>query len=606
MNVTDRLQRRLKAYAYKQQWIERKINLLAILRFIFFILLIFGISLLFGKATFQVGALLSLASAAIFLYLMVRHDRCYRFKQQCAMLQKMLTQDLHRVRYELKAVAHEVPIPLEPNHPFAYDLDLVGDYGWLKLIDDSYHQRAKALLSQWINHIQSKQEITARQAAVAALSDRKRFRLKLGLAARLDSQSGLNPDQLKPWLATPTPWTIKTPAYAIGRFWTLLTLASLFTRFALDSDILPWFPILLIQIALFYGMDYLHRRFFLGFLEHGKALRAAACVIAPFENLRSHDGSLQSIQDRLGSKQSSAGNRLQKLVSIYDQLALRLNGFGHFLLNTLFMWDQIHLRRLNAWREENGEDLAQWFECMFEVEALSSVANYRGLFPGRPFPIINESSSFLIRAEGLGHPAIPDENRVGNRFEMVDGGQVHLITGSNMSGKSTFLRAIGTNLVLTRLGAPVCAEAFETSQPHIWTSIRIQDSLAEGVSYFYAEVQRLKHLLDAVGQSDRPVLFLLDEILKGTNSRERLIACKAMVEYLIQHRASGLITTHDLELLALEADHPEAITKFHFQEQIRDDAMFFDYQIKPGELTSTNALRVMKYAGVPLQFDSYE
>lgn len=604
MTVSNRLRRRLQAYAYKQKLIERQINLLAVIRLITFLVLIFGVSMLFGQATFQLGALVSLAAAAVFLYLMVRHDRCYRFKQQCKTLQTMLTQDLHRVNYELKSVEVAHPITLEPNHPFASDLDLVGPHGLLKLVDDSFHKRAKAWLSQWLNTVQDKATVEARQKAVAALSKRKRFRLRLGLAAKLDSHADLDSSQFQSWLATPTPWTLSLPSYILCRLWTLLTLSALFTRFVLDSDMLPWFPILLIQIAIFYGMDYAHRRFFLGFLEHGGSLRAAAAVIAPFESLKTQAGSLTDIQARLRRDGESAGVRLRQLVGIYDQLSLRQNGFGHFLLNTLFMWDQVQLRRLNAWRDANGKDLDVWFDSLFELEALAAIANFHWLFPDRIFPEITDDKTFLIDAEALGHPAIPDADRIGNRFLMVGGGKVHLITGSNMSGKSTFLRAIGTNLILARMGAPVCAKRFKTNQPLLWTSIRIEDSLAEGVSYFYAEVQRLKLLLEAVAASDRPVLFLLDEILKGTNSRERLIACKAMVQYLIDQGASGLITTHDLELLALEEAHPDAIAKYHFQEQIQDDKMFFDYRIKTGELTSTNALRVMRHAGVPLTFEN--
>ena len=171
-----------------------------------------------------------------------------------------------------------------------------------------------------------------------------------------------------------------------------------------------------------------------------------------------------------------------------------------------------------------------------------------------------------------------------------------------MSGKSTFLRTIGANLLLARLGAPVCADSMRCSLPRLMSSIKINDSLAEGVSYFYAEVQRTKQILDQVAQGG-PVLYLLDEILKGTNSRERLIATKAIVAYLINHGASGLITTHDLELLALHSHYPDAITNYHFQEGVVDDEMYFDYQLREGELTSTNALRLMKLAGVPLTFD---
>jgi len=606
ISTTKRIQRRISAYASQQRRIERQINLLAVLRMVVFLTLIFGASLLFGETTLQVGALIGMASIALFLFLMVRHDRCYRFKTQCQTLQHILKQDLARAEYRLKDIQVDHPIEFESGHPFAYDLDLVGRHPVLNLVDDSHHLGAKRWLKHWVDEIQSAEGVTNRQNAVQALAPRKRFRLKLSLAARLDSHADLDPQQFQEWLETPVPWTLKTGAYLIGRAWTLLTLASLFTRFVLGSQALPWVWILLVQVIIFYSFDYIHRKFFLGFLEHGRALRAAAAVITPFQSLRTDAGRLRAIQEKLGSDGSGAGQQLSQLIGIYDQLAFRQNGFAHFLLNTLFLWDQVQLRRLRAWRDAHGKDLELWLEAMFEVEALASVANFAWVFPNHIYPDTIDRAELLIQSEAMGHPAIQEGARVGNDFSIDGGGQIHLITGSNMSGKSTFLRTIGVNLILTRLGAPVCAKTFKTNQPQLWTSIRIQDSLAEGVSYFYAEVMRLKALLEAVAKGGRSLFFLLDEILKGTNSRERLIACKALVQYLIEHGASGLITTHDLELLALAESHSDAITKFHFQENIRDEAMFFDYRLKPGELTSTNALRVMHFAGVPLNFESNE
>lgn len=604
MATIQRIQRRISAYAHQQQRIERQINLLAVLRMAVFLTLVFGISLLFGKSTLQAGALISLASVGLFLFLMVRHDRCYRYKTQCETLQHILKQDLARAEYRLKDIQVDHPLEFPQGHPFAYDLDLVGRHPILNLIDDTHHQGAKNWLKRWVDEIQSADRVEARQKAAQALSPRKRFRLKLCLAARLDSHADLDPEQFQEWLATPVPWTLKMPAFLLGRAWTLLTLASLFTRFVLRSEVLPWIPILLVQVIIFYSFDYIHRRFFLGFLEHGRALRATAAVITPFQALRTNAGRLMAIQEKLSSSEHGAGKQLSQLIGIFDQLAFRQNGFAHFLMNTLFLWDQVQLRRLKAWRAVHGQELRLWLEAMFEVEALSAVANFAWLFPDYKFPEISDRGELLITAKDMGHPAIPSDARVGNDFAIDGGGKIHLITGSNMSGKSTFLRTIGANLILTRIGAPVCAEAFKTNQPELWTSIRIQDSLAEGVSYFYAEVMRLKALLEAVTHSKRAIFFLLDEILKGTNSRERLIACKALVRFLIDHQASGLITTHDLELLALAETHSEAISKFHFQEKIRDEAMFFDYRLKPGELTSTNALRVMHFAGVPLSFEA--
>lgn len=605
MNINATLNRRIAAYAYRRRKLQSKINLLAGCRLVVFVLVVFGFSLCFGGAYRLQGATLFLTSLAAFLFLMVLQDRCYHFKVRIVLVARLLADDLARAEWRFDDLLENRSISFEDDHPFAHDLDLSGQISVLKLLDNCYHDRARALLKCWIDRPSSVADIESRQQCVADLTERRRFRLQLALATRLNSDVDLSPDMFHDWMAQTLPWSLKWPAYILGRMLSLLTTVILILHFffSLDLPYLSWLPLLLLQLSVFYCFDRIHGRFNLAFMQKGKAVRAVCEAIATLEKSPVHAVRLKQIKASLLVRGKKAGARLKELSYLHEMLSYRSNGFAHFLLNGLLMWDQHYLRKLASWRDHYGPYLKVWVEGIFEVEALAAMANYRQLFPGRPFALLKPDESIFLETSGMGHPSIADKERVVNDYKMPDSGRLHLITGSNMSGKSTFLRTVGVNLVLARLGAPVCAKSFTSSLFRLWTSIHIQDSLAQGVSYFYAEVQRIKSILVEVATEGQPVFYLMDEILKGTNSRERLIATKAMVHYLLDHGASGLITTHDLELLAIKAKHPQHIINFHFQEDVAGDEMFFDYRLKQGELTSTNALRVMRHAGVPLIFE---
>ncbi|CAM2067718.1 DNA-MISMATCH-REPAIR-2 domain-containing protein [Sulfidibacter corallicola] len=615
--------RRIQAYDYRARRMQARINRLAVIRLVVFLVLVVSGSLLVAGGARWLGMVLFPFAAGAFLFLMVVHDRCYRFRDRCRFLKEAAENDLARATCRPKDVVVEEPIAFEDNHPFAHDLDLSAPFSTLKLLDNSFHRRTKNLLKRWIDtgidDRASAAEITARQRAVDELAEKKRFRHKLLLTAHLDSDRELNPEELEAWLQVPVPWTLSTPAYLLGRILVAITVGVVGLAFLLNTpaivaavpgliglrDMLDGMilPVVGFQLLVFFFLDFFQKPFYAAFMSRGRAITATCNVIQQFEKIRPKAEPLIDLRERLLVDGRPAGTNLLNLLAIHERLQYRANGFAHFLLNGLFLWDQHQLRRLARWRGDFGDRLPEWAESIFEMEALAALANFRALFPQYPFPEVTDEDQVHIEAVDLGHPTIPPGSRIGNDYRLVGNGHMHLVTGSNMSGKSTFLRTCGVNLVLARMGAPVCATALTCNVPRIWTSIRIQDSLSEGVSYFYAEVKRIKLILDQVARDDAPVFYLLDEILKGTNSRERLIACKAMVAFLIDHKAAGLITTHDLELLSLEQDYQGEILNYHFQENIRDETMFFDYTLKRGRLTSTNALRVLRFAKVPLEFD---
>jgi DNA mismatch repair ATPase MutS len=258
---------------------------------------------------------------------------------------------------------------------------------------------------------------------------------------------------------------------------------------------------------------------------------------------------------------------------------------------------------LLRWRARSGSRLRGWLETLGEIEALASLAGFAFERPDFAWPDLTPEPRLDARA--LGHPLIDASRRVGNDVSLPAGGRALVITGSNMSGKSTLLRALGTNAVLAGAGAPVCAKALRIGPLRVATSMRVEDSLEQGVSHFYAELRRLKRVIDLAREPrSAPVLFLLDEVLHGTNSRERIIGACAVVETLLSLGALGAVSTHDLGITVLERKLAGRVENAHFEEQVRGDAMTFDYVLRPGIVQSSNALRLMRAVGIDVESDA--
>lgn len=287
----------------------------------------------------------------------------------------------------------------------------------------------------------------------------------------------------------------------------------------------------------------------------------------------------------------------KQLEKIANLAAYSQSPLAHGLLNVLFCFDLWIWRRYANWWNHWGERILSAFEDLCELDSLLPLANLHFIEPDFSFPIFNnDNEASIISAKNLIHPLIPAGKRVPNDLEPILPGRLLLLTGSNMSGKTTYLRAVGICGVLAMAGAPVPASEFRTPFLDVHSSIRNEDSVDEGVSFFYAEVKRLGKILQDVVGRDRKHLVLLDEILKGTNSRERTIACKGILKKLSEFRAFGIITTHDLELAGLDN-----LVLYHFREEIRNGRMSFDYKIREGVVQSSNALEVLKLEGLDLE-----
>lgn len=292
---------------------------------------------------------------------------------------------------------------------------------------------------------------------------------------------------------------------------------------------------------------------------------------------------------------------LRQVAWIASGASLQNNPYLWFAVNTIIPWDIFFAYQLQRYRELLAQRAPTWLDVWHELEALGSLATFAYLNPAYTFPeLIDQNSPTAFNAYEIGHPLIPDERRVANDFSFDGLGQIVIITGSNMAGKSSFLRTLGVNLALAYAGGVVSAKALQTCLFRLFTCIRITDSLEDGISYFYAEVKRLKELLVMLQTVEAPpVFFLIDEIFRGTNNRERLIGSRGYVRALTGANGLGVIATHDLELTAL-AEHDLQIQNYHFREEVIDGRMVFDYRLRQGPCPTTNALTIMQLEGLPV------
>ena len=324
-------------------------------------------------------------------------------------------------------------------------------------------------------------------------------------------------------------------------------------------------------------------------------LKAYSAIIRLIEDRSFTSPLLQKLQSAY-SDEIAASDRIRQLSKLVGRLDYRLNVLVSAPLNLLFFTDIHFCLALEKWKREHASLIPGWFASMAEFESLASLANMAFNNPVWVYPRVTEDY-FVFRAEEMGHPLIPAGRRISNSFATEGAGKSIIVTGSNMSGKSTFLRTCGVNAVLAFAGAPVCASAFTVSLVRLHSSMRISDSLEENISSFYAELRRLKAIISGA-ESDPKVFLLLDEILRGTNSDDRYTGSMALIKQLTGYGAVAMVATHDLRLAGLEQELQQSIENYHFDVKVNNEELFFDYRLTPGICSSFNASLLMKKMGI--------
>jgi DNA mismatch repair ATPase MutS len=492
---------------------------------------------------------------------------------------------------------------------FEDDLDMTGKRSLHQLIDISISNEGSQRLASWL--LQNKPDFTSiqkRQKIIKELIPLSRFRNKLLLTFRLVSNVQLDGHRLIKWLRAEFPSLKIKKLLAISTGFVTLNLALfLGTQFL---GIRPYWIFSLFFYFIFYLYNFkILQNYFDMIFHFDDELTKFRQVLRYLESYPYQKNEhLKELCRPFLDPKFAPSKRLRKIKLVTAAVGMRMNPIIAILLNLILPWDFYFARLIHHYRDEMKIILPQWVDTWAELEALIAISNFAYLNPDYCFPdIINlepgNLESPLVEARNMGHPLIPADQKICNDFSINNRGEVYLITGSNMSGKSTFLKTVGVNLCLAYAGGTVDAAHLRTSLFRIFTSIKINDSIVDGFSFFYAEVKRLRTLLDAL-QDDLqyPVLFLIDEIFRGTNNRERLIGSRSYIRHLVSQNGLGLIATHDLELTKL-ADQFSNITNFHFREEVVAGRMVFDYKLHPGPCPTTNALKIMMMEGLPVQLE---
>ena len=498
----------------------------------------------------------------------------------------------------------EVPPPPDLDfdvHPYARDLDIFGHASVTKWLGRPATTQGTRVLFDWLLLPAGAGEIPIRQAAVEELAAKREWREALAIDGQLAAISSSELARFLQW-AESDDRVVPAGVQAVATLLpvTIWILLALFLTGMTDG---AWFLIpLTVGIVMSFGF---YGRLYAAFDRATLGNRVLQRYVSMLSLVCREPWTAPELL-RLRGAMCVGGEApaiLTKLARIAGWSELRSGApLLHFPIQTLTLWDFHVYFALDRWRRRSGRHVRGWIDALAAVDALSTLSMIRADETGWSTPRVDAATGTLT-GTGLGHPLIPEQRRVVNDVEVGPPGTTVLITGSNMSGKSTLLRAIGLNAVLAQAGAPVCATSFVMPPADLQTSIRIQDSLELGLSYFMAALARLKQIVDAAlrqssGQRERVLLYLLDEVLQGTNSVERSIAVRAVVRYLLEAPAIGVLTTHDLGL-ADEEPLNSAARLAHFTEQVHPDgSMTFDYRLRPGLATSTNALRLMQLIGI--------
>lgn len=541
----------------------------------------------------------------LFIIVAAYHNRVEQGIHRLRLWKRIKSSHVARLRLDWPNIPLR-PAEPPPHHLFAKDLDLAGPRSLLHLLDTTVSDHGHDRLTAWLLTQPPAPEVWARRhRLVKELAPRPLFRDRLTLHAQLAGDQEINGRRLAAVLQHHLEYPRLNLLLAVQSGLALLT--ALLGAGALIGELPGYWMFSLGAYAVIYLMTDQGEEL----LEHAVGLHhemeRLGTVLSYLERHARTSGS--AVSETCAPLMESAARPsllVKRAARTLHAISVKANPLAHLFLNALCPWDLWFARRLMQVQQTISHLLPVWLDCLAEVEAASALSNFAYLHPDYAWPVPFSSSTerngttAVIRADRLGHPLLPADTRVANDIRLEGLGSIRLVTGSNMSGKSTFLRTVGINVCLAQAGAPVCAAAFAWSWCRPACCIRVDDSLDAGLSYFYAEVKRLKAILDATrDRAAPPVLFMIDEIFKGTNNRERLIGSRAYIRALSTEHGAGLVSTHDLELADLEKEIP-SLLNWHFQETVSAGALQFDYTLRPGPCPTTNALRIMELEGLPV------
>lgn len=549
------------------------------------------LGLLYLALTFH-GLFYALPVVAIVFVICVRkHASLFAEKTRLENLTKIQSYELHSLDGEFSHNSSGSEF-IDIHHPYTHDLDIFGEGSLFQYINRSQTRGAKKLFAERLSQRPgSPEQIKEWQEAVSELAHKTDFRQELqALGMQVDEQPH-DDRQLADWVSQPDFIYGRSFYRIILNVFPLITVLLVILAFFVDG-LTPFAIFAAILQWVFLGFHLNRVKAFHEYISQKKnTLEKYASILYFIRKEKYTSPLMQSLSSRAGEADEKV-RHLAKLVRAFDA---RLNSMTSLFANSLLLYDLQCVYRLEKWKSQNASALMGWLQVIRETEVLCGLATFSFNHQQFAYPSIN--SDLLLTARGLGHPLLGEEERVVNDLHIDRQQSLLIITGANMAGKSTFLRSLGVNVVLALTGAPVCAEQFDCPLIDIRSGMRTADSLKENQSYFYAELDRLKSIMDELREG-RPLLVLLDEILKGTNSTDKQSGSIALVRQLVERECLVLIATHDLALGELEKQYPGRVINYSFEASITNDHLFFDYKLNRGIAQNMNATFLMKKMGI--------
>ncbi|WP_031528881.1 MutS-related protein [Dyadobacter crusticola] len=570
---------------------QAKSNQLSVARLAVFVLIL--LSAWIWNHSGQAAWAIAIAGLLIaFLFLMRKHQQVKQTRDFHKNLQTVNEDELERLSLRFKRTDNGMQYT-EKEHAFLSDLDIFGDYSLYKLLNRTRTSEGSKRLSNWLKNHAAPGDIQARQQASADFKQHPELMQTWEATALLHEHAAAQVGAFRAW-STET-LAPKLVTLLKMRWFPLLTLAVIILAV---SQIVPFWAVLVC-----FGIHFYILRQFQAVIQVttnktttlGKTLVAYADLLKIAEN--AHYQSDWWIKRKALIEGSSLS--LSRAGALFERLDYRNNPFFGIFVGIPTLWDVHCLAGLENWKQSNQSKMWHWLDVLADTEAMNSLAGHAFANPTYIVPQVAEHAAVFVQTKSMGHPLIPAEKRVSNDFELTGTGATMLVTGSNMSGKSTFLRTIGLNLVLAQIGAVISATAFSCSPLRVFSSMRTQDSLEESTSSFYAELKRLRLLLELSSENAAPVFYLLDEILKGTNSADRHRGAEALIRQLHGKNASGLVSTHDLEL-GQWGETEEYVHNYHFRSDVEEGKLHFDYRLYKGICRSFNASELMRMMGIEI------
>jgi ABC-type multidrug transport system fused ATPase/permease subunit len=595
-SVKEIYQQRRDKFSLSLDQITRKIRQVSMLRISVFLA---GLMAIYLGTTISVWMVVvfALVFFIAFIAIIIWHTKLHNRREELVRLLKINEDELLALENRF-AQFHSGVEFLDPDHPFAGDLDIFGEGSIFQYLNRTSTFIGKIKLAGWfLNPEKDIETIKSRQESVADLKTRLEWRQNFQSVGMWLSEAQDDKTGLMAWVKKPADFD--KPIFTI-----LLWLMPFLSAFMVYMVAAGGWPsqlfMIYMMIPLFIAFNQVKK---VG-EKHEQVSRKTGLLkkySRLFEAIEAEDFSTPSLkthQQNLINGGESASKAIHKLYKIVNALDSRLNIFGWIFLNYFLLWDILQSRRLDRWREIYKDDLEKWFETLSCFDALNSLACFSFNNPGFIFPEPVDTA-FVLKAEDCGHPLILEDSRINNPIGLEGWKQFIIVTGANMAGKSTYLRTVAVNFILAMTGAPVCASKFIFSPAEIFTSIRTRDNLLQNESYFFAELKRLKAIIDEL-ERGKQLFIILDEILKGTNSKDKQMGSLALLKQLIRYNATGLIATHDLSLGSLIDEFPENIRNKRFEVEIENDNLVFDYTLKDGISRNLNATFLMKKMGITI------